>query len=70
MVLKVEESGVKRLLSWALVGKTHKPKICQVWVSIRLEQKKWIGLWKRPLKDDGLGLEGLGDCEYYLITVF
>jgi hypothetical protein len=32
-------------------------------VSIRLEQKKWIGLWKRPLKDDGLGLEGRGDCE-------
>ena len=63
MVLKVEESGLKRLLTSALVGKTHKPKICQVWVSIRLEHKKWIGLWKRPLKDDGLGLEGLGDCE-------
>ena len=25
--------------------------------------EKWIGLWKRPLKDDGIGLEGLGDCE-------
>ena len=64
MVLKVEESGDKRLLTSALVGKTHKPKICQVLVSIRLEQKKWIGFWKRPLKVDVLGLEGLGDCEY------
>ena len=70
MVLKVEESGVKRLLTYALVGKTHKLKICQVWVSIRLEQKKWIDLWKRSLKDDGLGLERLGDCEYKLIKVF
>ena len=25
--------------------------------------EKWIGLWKWPFKDDGIGLEGLGDCK-------
>jgi len=65
-VVDGSEGGGKRrqeIVDLGSSGQNPQTENMPTWVSIRLEQKKWIGLWKRPLKDDGLGLEGRGDCE-------